>query len=127
MRIRTMILTLLFGLLASSLSVHAQDTPVQTQQKAKERVQEQKQEQIYGSQLMTQEERNTFREKMRAAKTQEEREKIRLEHHKEMQERAKAKGVTLPDEPMQRCGAGPGHGPGAGGPMPGKCGGKKGR
>jgi hypothetical protein len=61
---------------------------------------------IYGYQMMTREERNEYRQKMRAAKTQEERERIRAEHHERMKERAQAKGITLPDEP--RAGRGPG-------------------
>ena len=60
------------------------------------------QEQIYGSQLMTQQERNEYRDKLRAAKTVEEREKIRKEHHENMKERAKAHGMVLPDEPPAR-------------------------
>ena len=75
-------------------------------------------EQIYGSQLMTQQERNEYQAKMRAAKTAEERERIRNEHHEEMRERARARGVTLPDEPASRTGGmGPGYGMGRGGGM----------
>lgn len=70
------------------------------------------QEQIYGGQLMTQQERNEYRTNMQAAKTAEEREQIRQEHHERMKERAKAQGVTLPDEPPARGG---GMGPGGGG------------
>ena len=55
---------------------------------------------IYGSQLMTPEERTAYRDKMRSAKTAKEREEIREEHHKEMQARAKERGVTLPDKPQ---------------------------
>lgn len=54
---------------------------------------------IYGSQLMTPEERAVYRAKLRAATTAEERVKIRAEHHKEMQERAKKLGKTLPPAP----------------------------
>ena len=68
---------------------------------------------IYGWQLMTVEERAKHRTKMQSLKTKEEREAYRLEHHKLMQARAKEKGVTLPDQPMQRGGRGPG---GGGGP-----------
>jgi hypothetical protein len=84
------------------------------------------QDQIYGSQLMTQEERNVYRNRMRAAKTEPEREQIRNEHHEQMKVRAKEKGVTLPDEPPARGrgmgpgkGMGPGMGPGDGGMGPG--------
>ncbi|MGB0467328.1 MAG: hypothetical protein ACPGF7_07360 [Pontibacterium sp.] len=64
----------------------------------------QQQEVLYGSQLMTPQERNEQRMKMRAAKTPEERQMIRNKHHKKMQKRAKAKGVTLPAEPLRRGG-----------------------
>lgn len=71
---------------------------------------------IYGSQLMTPQERSEFRSKMRAAKTAEEREQIRAQHHELMKARAKERGVTLPDAPPPRGGGmGPGGmGPGAG-------------
>lgn len=77
--------------------------------------------QVYGSQLMTKQERMEHRSKMRAAKTAEEREQIRKEHHERMKERAKERGVALPEEPPVRgggmgtgCGAEPGCGMGAG-------------
>ena len=73
---------------------------------------------VYGSQLMTQQERIDFRAKMRAAKTDAERDQLRREHHDQMKARAAAKGITLPDEPPDR-GAGKGMGPGMGGMGPG--------
>lgn len=86
----------------------------------------QKQERIYGSQMMTQEERNAYRAKMRAAKTVEERESIRSEHHELMQARAKERGMTLPDMPpakggmMEPGGMGPGGGGMGGGNQKGQ-------
>ena len=78
---------------------------------------------IYGSQLMTAQERNEYRTRMRAAKTLEERERIRKEHHEQMKLRAKERGVTLPDEPPAGrgpgSGTGGGMGPGGGGMGPG--------
>ena len=65
---------------------------------------------IYGSELMTQEERNQYQTQMRALQTEEEREAFRIEHHEKMQERARAQGKTLPDEPLEN--RGPGMGPG---------------
>ncbi len=59
----------------------------------------QNQIQVYGSQLMTEQERNEYRNKIKTAKTAKEREQIRHEHHKLMTQRAKKQGVTLPDEP----------------------------
>ncbi len=71
--------------------------------------------QIYGSQLMTQQERTEYRAKMGAAKTAAEQEQIREEHHARMKERAKARGVTLPDgAPAGGSGIGPGGGVGQG-------------
>jgi len=67
---------------------------------------------IYGSQLMTAQERNEYRERMRLAKTAEERERLRAEHHERMKVRAKERGVTLPDEPPARPGGGMGSGGG---------------
>lgn len=98
-----------------------------------------RQEPIYGSQLMTQQERNEYRDRMRAAKTVQEREQIRADHHERMKERAQARGVAIPDEPPTRGdgkaasgrgagrgsgvgpgGAGPGAGPGGAGPGGGR-------
>ncbi len=56
-------------------------------------------EPIYGYQLMTEEERATFRTQMQNAATDEERQQIRLQHRERMLERAKAQGVTLTDPP----------------------------
>ncbi|MEJ2525904.1 MAG: hypothetical protein P8Y73_10095 [Desulfuromonadales bacterium] len=70
-------------------------------------------EMIYGSQMMTEQERLELRERMRAAETNEERERIRLEHHERMQERAKEQGLRLPDMPPEH-GGGMGKGMGGG-------------
>lgn len=79
--------------------------------------QDQGSEVIYGSQLMTQQEQAAHRAKMRSLKTNEEREAFRLDHHKQMLERAKDRGVTLPEEPLNRgrMGAGPNNPPAGGG------------
>jgi hypothetical protein len=107
---------LLAGLLAASalmsmgVDVHAQDQ-VQTQV------------QIYGSQLMTPAERTEYQSKMRALKTDKERDAFRLDHHDKMKVRAAEKGVTLPNSPPavgvgpkanSGMGAGTGSGMGAG-------------
>lgn len=70
-------------------------------------------EPIYGYRLMTEQERNDYRERMRNARSAEERQAIRDEHRKLMEARAKERGVTLP-EPRGPRGGGPGAGPGAG-------------
>lgn len=95
--------TLAGGLGLAGTSVLAEEAPVQKQA----------QEQIYGSQLMTAQERKAYRAKMRTARTAEERERIREEHHKAMQVRAREKGLELPDSPPPR-GSGGGMGPGGG-------------
>lgn len=79
---------------------------------------------IYGSQLMTQQERNEYRARMRSLRTAQERERFRLEHHERMRERARERGITLPDEPPVRGGrgmgpGGQGMGPGGGAGGPG--------
>ena len=70
-------------------------------------------ETVYGYQLMTEQERAEHRTKMRSFNTDAEREAYRRQHHEMMQERARAQGVTLPDEPMPR-GQGRGMGKGQG-------------
>lgn len=47
--------------------------------------------------LMSQEEMFQFHERMRYARTPQEREQIRLEHHQLMQQRANARGFSIPD------------------------------
>ena len=69
--------------------------------------QDQAQVQIYGSQLMTAAERTEYQSKMRALKTDKERDAFRLDHHDKIKVRAAEKGVTLPNSPP-----GVGKGPG---------------
>lgn len=66
---------------------------------------------IYGSQLMSEREREEHRSKMRSMKTEQERDTYRLEHHKLMQERAKTKGITLPEDPPKNAPAMGGNSP----------------
>ncbi len=87
--------------------------PAAAQMQSRDPMQMQDGERIYGSELMTPQERSEYQARMRALKTEQEREAFRLEHHKKMQERAKAQGKTLPDMP-------PGMGPGMMGPGGGK-------
>ena len=72
------------------------------QTRDRDRDQDRVQAPIYGSQLMTERERQEHRTKMRSFKTEQERETYRLAQHKKMQERARAKGLTLPDAPTQQ-------------------------
>lgn len=110
----------------ATVAMAADQTQDQTRLQTQDQIRD---DQIYGSQLMTQQERNEYRARMRAAKTVQEQERIRNEHHKQMQARAKERGVTLPDVPPARGGGvGPGRGMGPGpgggmGPGPGPGGG----
>ena len=62
--------------------------------------------------MMTEQERIEYRARMRTAKTAEEREQIRLEHHERMKERAKERGLSMPETPPRRGGVGRGMGGG---------------
>jgi hypothetical protein len=64
-----------------------------------------------GQQLMTPEERTALVEKMRNAKTPEERQQIATANHAEMQKRAQEKGITLPEQRGPRAGFGPNFAP----------------
>lgn len=76
-------------------------------------------EPIYGYRMMNDQERNEYREKMRGARSADERQVVRDEHHKLMEARAKERGVTLPEQrgtgrPGKGMGPGAGMGPGSG-------------
>ena len=114
---RTLVMSVLTsGLLLAASSSYAADEmttqePVKVQLHTKDQVQ--KKEQIYGSQMMTSQERVEQRKKMRAAKTTEDRERKRAEHQEAMKMRAQERGVTLPDTPPDG-GMGMGAGSGSG-------------
>ena len=112
---------LMVSALATALFLTTEFALAADQPPAQKKAQTQQQEQIYGSQLMTRQERAEYRARMRTAKTAEERAQIRKEHHEQMKARAKARGVTLPDLPPARGG---GMGPGGGGMRPGGGGGR---
>ena len=93
----------------------------------------QKREPIYGYSMMSADERNEYREKMRNSKSEQERQALRDEHRKTMETRMQERGIE-PGQmrgrgmgprgpgagPGQGAGPGPGAGPGAGaGPGPG--------
>ena len=87
-----------------------------TQDRYQDRDQDRDQEQIYGSQLMTEEERMQYQAQMRNAATEAEREQIRYEHHERMVTRATERGVSIPDEmPPRGHKMGTGKGMGSGG------------
>ena len=79
---------------------------------------------VYGWQLMTPQEWAAHRNTMRTLPPAE-RSLYRARHHEEMQKRAEAQGLTLPDAPLfqgaGRRGGGRGPGPGYGFPGPQGC------
>ena len=77
------------------------------------RTQAQTQDLVYGSQLMATQERNENQQRMRELKTQQERDQFRSEQHSKMQDRARQRGMSLPDAPPSQ-GKGAGMGPGSG-------------
>lgn len=83
---------------------------------AAEPVTEAAKEQVYGSQLMTPQERAAHRARMRVAQTPEEKAKLRAQQHERMQDRARQLGVEVPATPPA-VGGGMGPGPGPGGGM----------
>lgn len=112
-------LTMLLALVIA-LSISAGYSLAAGKESTNQYIQSQTQEQIYGSQLMTEQERMEYQDRMRNSSTEQEREQIRKEHHERMKERAKERGLTLPKEPpasgMRRgIGGGQGMGPGTGG------------
>ena len=64
-----------------------------------DKLQTQDRDQVYGSHLMSNQERAEYRSRMNAAKSAEERMRIRNEHHERMKVRAKERGVKIPKEP----------------------------
>jgi TolA-binding protein len=85
------------------------------QQETANQVQTKSQDRIYGSELMTQQERNDYQNQMRQLNTEQERAKFRAQHHEQMKQRAKAQGKTLPDHvPANPGGQGKGAGQGPG-------------
>jgi len=82
----------------------------QQQSQQKDQAMEQKQQkemehtpdqQIYGHALMSVEERNEYREKLRMIDSDDERGKFVAEHREEMQLRADAQGMSLDDEDIE--------------------------
>ena len=60
---------------------------------------QQEEQQAYGWQMMTEQERQEDKQQMRELKSGEERETYRYQHHKKMQGRARQQRVTLPETP----------------------------
>lgn len=92
---------------AAVMLAAAIDTMGQEQGRQREQNQQrvQKREIIPGSELMTPHEREQYRQRMAAAKSDEERDRLRAEHYKAMDERARLRGLRLA-EPPPRAGGG---------------------
>lgn len=119
---RHTLLAALAALTLAGTSAQAQD---QTRDQAQDRTQQTLRDQdMYGYQMMSPAERDEYRNRMRTATTAEERERIRAEHHERMVQRARERGITLPEAPPAGRGPGmypkpgPGMGPGPGGGGP---------
>lgn len=56
---------------------------------------------IYGSQLMTEQERAEYNQKLNSIKTNEERQEFMEDHREKMKERAQEQGISLPDRSPQ--------------------------
>ena len=112
---KILVMAVLAAITGPVLAADQDQTRTQSQMMTQDQINKMPDQQIYGSQLMTQQERDAHRSKMRSAKTYEEQQRIRNEHHEQMKVRAKERGVTLPDVPP--AGRGPGMGPGSGGGM----------
>ena len=118
---KTLMMSALTGVLVFASGFALADdqdrTRLKDQDQTKSKAQDRNQDRVFGSQLMTRQERNEYRNRMRSAKTAEEREQIRAEHHERMMVRAKERGVTLPDDPPARGSGMMGPGGGMGGGM----------
>jgi len=86
------------ALLATDVALQAQDQDRQRTQD-RDRTHVEDQGQAYGWQMMSEQERLEYRERMRTMHTEQERERYRLEHRSLMQERARQRGVGMPAAP----------------------------
>ncbi len=88
------------ALLATGVALQAQDQNQDRQRtQDRDRVHVEDQDQVYGWQMMNEQERQEYRERMRTMQTEQERERYRLEHRSLMQERARQRGIDLPAVP----------------------------
>lgn len=99
---RTVPTFIAFGAAAVLLAATA-ESAAQAQVRQREQVQQRTQEKagwreiIPGSELMTSAEREAYRQRYAAAKTDGERAKVRADHVKAMEERARLQGLQLAD------------------------------
>ena len=101
---KTLVVSALVSVLSLSAGAALAADQIRDQSRDLTKVQSRMQDQIYGSQLMTVQQRNEYRVKMRAARTLEAQQNIREEHHQRMKQIANERGMTLPDRPPARGG-----------------------
>lgn len=82
-------------MLAAAIDVAGQQTRAREQAETRTQERAGKREIIPGSELMTPKEREDYRRRYAAAKTDAEKEKVRAEHIQAMQERARLRGLEL--------------------------------
>lgn len=70
--------------------------PTEAQIRSQERARQQEREQIYGYSMMTPQEVARYQAQMGAARSEQERERIRSEHRRQMEERARTHGEAKP-------------------------------
>ena len=88
---------LLASALPAVLIMHGGITLAAEQSRNQDGIQSKKQ--VYGRELMTEQERAEHHAKMQAAETAQERQQIRRKQHELMKQRASERGLSLPDEP----------------------------
>lgn len=76
----------------------AQPAQVGGEQPARERAEQQTRQRIYGEELMSGKERDQYRERMQAMKTERERAQFEAQHRREMQQRAQSKHLALAED-----------------------------
>ena len=107
----TLVRILITAAAAAVMLAAAADAASQQQVQQREQVQQRTQERagkreiIPGSELMTAAEREAYRRRYAAAKTDAEKEKVRVDHIKAMEQRARLRGLQLA-QPVQPKGAG---------------------
>ncbi len=111
MNTRTLLKTVALCIALTGVSASMAQDQLKTQDKDQLKTQDKDQlrdqDRIYGDELMTAQERTAFRERMRLAKTLQERERIREEHRLMIDARAKERGVqVIHAKPAAAAGAG---------------------
>jgi len=85
-------------LLSGFFTVAVSHAAGQKQSSKEVQVEVQKQEQIYGSNIMSEQERVEYRARLNEAETAEEQKRVRMEHRKRMEQRAEKYGISLSGE-----------------------------